>query len=134
MKGGRADKLKRLLRVQRQVEGMAENDLALSLRELARIDDERKVLIRATGSSNPVHQVMAPFYTRRFTGLEAKSQRLGEIRRMLEQRVLKERAKTEKIEDSARNQAELEERQADDEKLFDLIDTVLAMRSDSSPA
>lgn len=134
MAEGRADKLRRLVRVQRQIERMAENDLSLILREKAKLDDAREALVAAIGSLEPLHQAMSAQYTRRFSGLEAKSQRLAGMRALQEKRLLTERMKADRLDESARGAAEDEAREAQDETLLDLLETVLQTDRDSSPA
>lgn len=130
----RADKLKRLVRVQRQIERVAEIELAVILRERAIVDDTRTALVDALGSLSPLHQSMATHYTKRFSGLETRDRRLTGMQAMQEKRVLTEKTKADRLKDQARDAATAEERQAEDDGLLDLLDMVMAADRGSSPA
>jgi len=134
MAGRKSEKLQRILRVQRQLERMAENDLAHILRERANLDNKRDAIIAATGSLDPVHRSMAGQYARRFSGLESKSQRLETMKSMQEKRLLTEKTKADRLEDSVRSAASDEGRKDEDESLDDLLDAALANKPNSSPA
>ena len=101
----RAGKLKRLVRVQRQIERVAEIELAVILRERAIVDDTRTALVDALGSLSPLHQAMATHYTKRFSGLETRDRRLTGMQAMQEKRVLTEKTKADRLKDQAREAA-----------------------------
>lgn len=134
MAGKRSEKLQRILRVQRQLEKLAENDLALLNRERAALDNKRNSIITAIGSLEPVHQAMAAQYARRFSGIETKGQRLVTMKAMQEKRLLIEKTKADRLEESARTAIIAEERIDQDESLLDLLDATLASKTNSSPA
>ena len=134
MAGKKSEKLLRILKVQRQLERMAENDLAHILRERTNLENKRDAIIAATGSLEPVHRSMAGQYARRFSGLESKSQRLETMKTMQEKRLLIEKTKADRLEESARSAASDEGRIDEDESLHDLLDAALAIKSNTSPA
>ena len=134
MTDSRAAKLKRLVRVQQQIERMAENDLATILREQALVDEARQRTTEAIGSLDPVHTVMSGHYARRFQGLAIKTQHLNGLRAVQERRVLVEHTKTERLEKRAHQAGEAEEREAEDASLLDLIDLLQGARAgDGTP-
>ena len=122
MAGSRADKLKRLVRVQQQIERMAEYDLAAVLREQAAVEEARQRTTEAIGSLDPVHTAMSGHYARRFQSLAIKNQHLNGLRAVQEKRVMVEHTKTGRLEDRAKTATEAEAREAEDESLLDLVD------------
>ncbi|WP_322988168.1 MULTISPECIES: hypothetical protein [unclassified Hoeflea] len=126
MAGSRADKLARLVRVQRQIERMAENDLSDTIRAQATTDATQQALVDAVGSFDPVHAAMSHQYALRFQKLSAKSQQLSGMKSVLERRVLLEKTKADRLENQAVEAAEGEERLAADETLLDLLEASLA--------
>ncbi len=134
MAEGRAEKLRRLVRVQRQLERVAENELAVILRERAIVDDTRSALVDALGSFSPLHTAMAQHYSKRFSGLETRDRRLTGMQAMQERRILTEKTKADRLQDQYADAAEAEGRDAEDDGLLDLIDMVMASKTGSSPA
>jgi hypothetical protein len=134
MADSRAEKLRRLVRVQQQLERVAEMELAVILRERAAVDDTRTALVDALGSLSPLHQSMAMHYTKRFSGLETRDRRLTGMQAMQEKRALTEKTKADRLQEQAREAGEAEAREAEDDGLLDLIDMVMAAGSGSSPA
>ena len=131
----RSKKLERLVRVQRQIERMAENELALVLKERAATDQSRENLVGALGSLDPVHRAMAGEYARRFAGLEGRIRQLSGFQAVQEKRLLTERTKADRLADAAIEAAGAETREAEDENLLDLIDAALGQTvKNSSPA
>lgn len=122
MAEARSKKLERLVRVQRQIERMAENDLALVLKERAAADISRENLVGALGSLDPVHRAMAGEYARSFANLEGRIRQLSGFQAVQEKRVLTERTKADRLAESAIKAAGMEAREAEDENLLDLID------------
>ena len=134
MADGRADKLKRLVRVQRQLERVAEMELGIILRERAIVEDTRSAIVEAIGSLSPLHQAMSPHYSKRFSGIENRDRRLTGMQAMQEKRILMEKTKADRLTDQAREASLIEEREAEDDGLLDLLDSALAGKSGSSPA
>lgn len=119
----RARKLARLVRVQRQIERLAEDDLSQVLREQAITEATQDALVEAVGSFNPVHAAMSDQYALRFQRLSAKSQQLDGMKKVQERRVLTEKTKADRLEEKAVEAARSEERAESDESLLDLLET-----------
>jgi hypothetical protein len=128
MAGSRADKLSRLVRVQRQIERMAEIQLSDALRELAALNETQDALVDAVGSFDPVHAAMSHQYALRFQRLSARSQQLAGTKSILERRVLTEKTKADRLVGQAEQAAGSEERMAADEALLDLLETSVGGR------
>lgn len=121
----RARKLARLVRVQRQIERMAEDDLSQVLRQQAIFDATQDALVEAVGSFDPVHAAMSHQYAQRFQRLSAKSQQLDGMKLVQERRVLTEKTKTDRLAERAGEAAQNEDRADADESLLDLLETRL---------
>jgi hypothetical protein len=128
MAGSRAQKLARLVRVQRQIERMAETQLSHTLREQAALDASQDALVEAVGSFDPVHAAMSRNYAQRFQRLSVQSQQLQGIKSVQERRVLTEKTKADRLTDQAEAAAVSEERAAVDESLLDLLESSLIRR------
>lgn len=129
MAASRADKLARLVRVQRQMERMAETELSHTLHEQGVTDATQEALVEAVGSFNPIHAAMSHQYGLRFQRLSAKSQLLAGTRTIQEKRVLSERTKADRLEDQAGRAAQAEDRLATDETLLELLEGSLQRRT-----
>ncbi|MCY0093539.1 hypothetical protein [Hoeflea ulvae] len=131
MAGSRADKLARLVRVQRQIERMTESELSLTLRAQVVTEETQAALVDAVGSFDPVHAAMSHQYALRFQRLSARAQQLTGVRAMQERRMLTEKTKADRLADQAAEAAEDEDRIAEDEALLDLIEASLGARASS---
>lgn len=125
MAASRSEKLSRLVRVQRQIERMAEHELSLTLRVQAETDATQEALVEAVGSFNPIHAAMSHQYAQRFQRLSAKSQMLEGAKNIQERRMLTEKTKADRLSDQADRATEAEDRVATDESLLDLLDSSL---------
>lgn len=125
MSASRSEKLARLVRVQRQIERMAEYELSLTLSAQAHADETQEALVQAVGSFNPIHTAMSHQYAQRFQRLSAKSQLLAGAIKVQERKVLTEKTKADRLAEQADRAAEAEDRVATDESLFDLLDSTL---------
>lgn len=125
MSTSRSEKLARLVRVQRQIERMAEYELSLTLSAQAEADATQEALVQAVGSFNPIHAAMSHQYAQRFQRLSARSQLLTGAIQVQERRMLTEKTKAERLSDQADKAAEAEDRLATDESLFDLLDSTI---------
>lgn len=128
MAGSRAEKLARLVRVQRQIERMAETQLSNTLRDQAALEESQDALVEAVGSFDPVHAAMSHNYAQRFQRISAKSQQLEGIKAVQERRVLTEKTKADRLSDQAEVAAGNEERAASDDSLLDLLESSLTRR------
>lgn len=125
MSASRSEKLARLVRVQRQIERMAEHELSLTLSAQAEVDATQDALVHAVGSFNPIHAAMSHQYSQRFQRLSAKSQLLSGAIKVQEGRRKTEKTKADRLAEQADRAAEAEDRLATDESLFDLLDSTL---------
>ena len=123
MTASRSEKLARLVRVQRQIERMAEYELSLTMRAQAETEATQEALVEAVGSFNPIHTAMSHQYAQRFQKLSARSQMLAGAKGLQESKMLTEKTKADRLADQAGQAAEAEDRLATDESLFDLLDT-----------
>ena len=128
MPASRAGKLARLVRVQRQIERMAENELSHTLREQAATQATQDALVEAVGSFDPVHAAMSHQYALRFQRLSARAQLLAGTKALQERRMLTEKTKADRLAEQASEAAGDEERLADDEALLDLLEASLGAR------
>jgi len=125
MSTSRSEKLARLVRVQRQVERMAEHELSLTLSAQAETDATQEALVHAVGSFNPIHAAMSHQYAQRFQRLSARSQLLTGAIQVQERRMLTEKTKADRLSDHAEKATQAEDRLAADESLFDLLDSTI---------
>ena len=128
MPASRAGKLARLVRVQRQIERMAENELSHTLREQVATQATQDALVEAVGSFDPVHAAMSRQYALRFQRLSARAQLLAGTKALQERRMLTEKTKADRLAEQASEAAGDEERQADDEALLDLLEASVGAR------
>ncbi|MCG5480390.1 hypothetical protein [Sinorhizobium alkalisoli] len=125
----RSEKLKRLVAVQRHLERIAETELAetaLQRQELAGTID---VVVDAMGSGHPMHRMLSGHYASHLGRLVQKEQMLLGIQQVHEARMLKERAKGDRLEESMKDARLAEEREAADNQIFDLIDQHVAVQA-----
>ena len=73
----RSGKLKRLVKVQRHLEHMAENDLATTTRARAEVAEDLDAVVNAIGSVNSIHQLFASIYSSQISRLTAKDLKLS---------------------------------------------------------
>ncbi len=118
----RSKKLKRLVNVQRQLEKMAESDLAATARQRREVAESMEVVIEAIGAMDGVHRLFAQNYAERFGRLTLRDQQLTGVQRMQEIRVLRERTKGDRLEGHMKEARMDEDRLQADESIYDLID------------
>ncbi|ASY55307.1 MULTISPECIES: hypothetical protein [Sinorhizobium] len=122
----RSDKLKRLVAVQRHLERMAESELAETARQRGVLAETIDVVVDAMGSAHPMHRVFSGHYASQLGRLMQKDQMLLGMQQVHEARMLKERAKGDRLEESMKEARMAEDRQADDNQVLDLIDQHVA--------
>nr|CAD6425038.1 hypothetical protein REQ54_02696 [Rhizobium sp. Q54] len=127
----RSRKLKRLVAVQRHMEKMAEQELAVTTQHRAEVAQSMEVVIEAIGSMDPVHRTFSQNYAERFGRLTIKEGQLQNIQQIQEMKVLKERTKGDRLEDHMKKARELEDRQAADQAIYDLLEITLASPASS---
>lgn len=127
----RSKKLKRLVTVQRHLEKMAESELAATTRHRQEVAQSMEVVIEAIGSMEPVHRQFSQHYSERYGRLRIKDQQLETVQQFQENKVLKERTKAERLEDHMKDARDLEDREASDQAIYDLLEITLAAPASS---
>lgn len=89
------------------------------------------VVIEAIGSMEPVHRQFSQHYAERFGRLATKEQQLENVQQIQETKVLKERTKAERLEDNMKEARDLEDREAADQAIYDLLEITLASPASS---
>ena len=106
----KSDKLKRLVAVQRHMERMAESDLGITAQ---RIEEN------------------AQNYADRFDRLSNTDKQLHGLQQVQEMKLMRERAKGDRLEENMKDARDHEERQRDDDAIYDLIDLQFATPASS---
>lgn len=133
MEKNRSEKLKRLVAVQRHLEQMAETELAETARQRRDLADTIDVVAEAMGSASPLHAMFSGHYASQLGRLAQKDQMLLGIQQVHETRVLKERAKGDRLEQHMKDARDHEDRTAADDAIYDLVDQhVLSAASPAS--
>lgn len=127
----RSKKLKRLVTVQRHLEKMAESELAATTRHREEVAQSMEVVIEAIGSMDPVHRQFSQNYAERYGRLTIKDQQLENVQQFQENKVLKERTKAERLGEHMKDARDLEDREAADQAIYDLLEITLAAPASS---
>ena len=127
----RSKKLKRLVSVQRHLERMAESELAATTKHREEIAQSMEVVIHAIGSMEPIHRSFSQNYAERYGRLTIKDGQLENIQQVQEMKVLRERTKGDRLEDNMKKARELEDREASDQAIYDLLEITLAAPASS---
>ncbi|WP_026618275.1 VIT1/CCC1 family predicted Fe2+/Mn2+ transporter [Ensifer sp. WSM1721] len=128
----RSEKLKRLVAVQRHLERMAESELVETTRQRAALAETIEVVVDAMGSAHPMHRMFSGHYASQLGRLVQKDQMLLGIQQVHESRMLKERAKGDRLEESMKDARLSEEREAIDNSILDLIDQHVSVDAPAS--
>jgi hypothetical protein len=128
----RSQKLKRLVVVQRHLEKLAEYDLADATRQRAEIAESLASTRDAITSFEEVHRPFARNYAERLQRLNNKDLQLQQIQRAQELKVLKERTKGDRLQERMQDAAMLEDRKAEDDAVYDLIDLTMMLATPAS--
>ena len=118
----KSDKLKRLVAVQRHMERMAESDVRLTTSRIEENNGSMETVMNAIGSLEPVHRLFAQNYADRFDRLANTGKQLASLQQVQEMKVMRERAKGDRLEESMRDARDLEDREAEDDAIYDLLD------------
>ncbi|MEW9616611.1 hypothetical protein AB3G45_22645 [Shinella sp. S4-D37] len=129
MAQSRSDKLKRLVGVQRHLEKMAEIDLANTTRQREEVAETMEVVADAINSLDPVHRNFSRHYSGRYGKLQQQDQMLANVQQMHEMRVVRERTKGDRMEEHRKEARNAEDREADDNSIYDLIDQHIAYKT-----
>jgi hypothetical protein len=122
----RSQKLQRLVNVQRHLEHMAENELAITTAARREVLDSLDAVVEAIGSLSPVHQVFTGLYSNQISRLTVKDQHLLMQQQIHENRMMREKAKGDKLEEHVREARTAENREEEDNAIYDLIDQQMA--------
>ncbi|WP_337183290.1 hypothetical protein [Shinella sp.] len=128
MAQNRSDKLKRLVTVQRHLEKMAEIDLAATARQRREVAETMDVVVEAINSLDPVHRSFSRHYSGQYGKLQQQEQMLANVQEMHEMRLVRERAKGDRMEDRMKEVRSAEDREAADDSIYDLIDQHIAYK------
>lgn len=126
-----SDKLKRLVKVQRHMERMAESDLALTAQRREENAASMDRVMNAIGSLEPVHRLFAQNYADRFDRLSNTDKQLVSLQHGQEVKMMRERAKGDRLEERMKEARVHEDREADDNAIYDLFDMVVATTASS---
>ena len=118
----KSDKLKRLVAVQRHMERMAESDLAVTAQRLEENAQSMNTVMEAIGSLQPLHRLFAQNYAERFDRLSNTDKQLNGLQQVQEMKLLRERTKADRLQENMLDAREGEDREGDDEAIYDLID------------
>lgn len=129
----RSEKLKRLVAVQRHLEKIAESDLAATTRQRQEVSQTMEVVLDAIGSLDSLHRIFSQHYSERFSRLTIQDSQLAGMQNLHERRVLKERTKGDRLEEHMEDARVDEDREADDNALYDLIDLTTASSKVQKP-
>ena len=127
-KQSRSEKLDRLVKVQRHLERMAEVELAAATRARGEIQENLVAVVDAIGSLEPIHQIFAGLYSGQISRLTAKDQHLETLQQIHENKMTRERAKGDRLEENMKQAREQETREADDLAVYDIIDQQIAVK------
>ena len=129
----RSDKLKRLVAVQRHLEKIAESDLAATTRQRQEVSQTMEAVLDAIGSLDSLHRIFSQHYAERFSRLTIQDAQLAGMQNLHERRVLKERTKGDRLEEHMQEARGEEDREADDNAIYDLIDLTTASSKVQKP-
>ncbi|CUX21266.1 MULTISPECIES: hypothetical protein [Agrobacterium] len=118
----RSEKLKRLVTVQRHMEKMAEVELADTTRVRSEVAQSMESTFEAMSSMDPVHQTFSKHYSDRYGRLVVQDRQLEGVQQFQENKVLKEKTKADRLEDRMHIARDLEDREADDNAIYDLLE------------
>jgi hypothetical protein len=127
----KSDKLKRLVAVQRHMERMAESDLGITAQRIEENARSMETVMEAIGSLDPLHRLFAQNYADRFDRLSNTDKQLHGLQQVQEMKLMRERAKGDRLEENMKDARDHEERERDDDAIYDLIDIKFATPASS---
>ncbi|AOG08554.1 hypothetical protein D4A92_10345 [Rhizobium rosettiformans] len=127
----KSDKLKRLVAVQRHMERMAESDLGITAQRIEENARSMDTVMDAIGSLDPLHRLFAQNYADRFDRLSNTDKQLHGLQQVQEMKLMRERAKGDRLEENMKDARDHEERERDDDAIYDLIDLKFATPASS---
>jgi cysteinyl-tRNA synthetase len=120
-------KLGRLVKVQRHLEHMAESDLAVTTKARAEIADDLDAVVNAIGSVDTIHQLFTSIYSGQISRLTAKDQHLQTVQQIQEQKILREKAKADRLAERQHEARDAEDGERQEAAIQELIDIRLAL-------
>ncbi len=129
----RSQALGRIVEVQRRMAQLREADLARTNRERDIVIASIEETVAAMESMSGTQLAFSQIHARRITAQTTKEQRLKGLARVQERQLRSERAKGDRLEDAMNSARAAEERESDDEELYDLLDQIDAARSAQAP-
>jgi hypothetical protein len=124
----RSEKLERLVKVQRHLEHMAEAELANTTRARQEVQENLAAVVDAIGSMAPIHQIFASLYSGQISRLTAKDQHLEGVQQIHQNKMTRERAKGDRLEENMKEARAEEDREAEDLSLYDILDQQIALK------
>jgi hypothetical protein len=107
---------------------MAEADLANTARARQEVQENLDAVVDAIGSLSPVHQIFAGLYSGQISRLTAKDQHLETLQRIHENKMMREKAKGDRLEENMKDARLSEDREADDDAVYDVLDQQIAFK------
>ncbi|MFN3506539.1 MAG: hypothetical protein ACK4ZU_03615 [Allorhizobium sp.] len=113
------------------MERMAESDLGITAQRIDENARSMETVMDAIGSLDPLHRLFAQNYADRFDRLSNTGKQLQGLQQVQEMKLMRERAKGDRLEDSMKDARDHEERERDDDAIYDLIDLQFATPASS---
>ncbi|AYC99674.1 hypothetical protein [Neorhizobium sp. NCHU2750] len=127
----RSKKLKRLVSVQRHMEKIIENDLAIIVRQRDEVAAAMDLTASVMTSLDPIHRGLSRHYLGRFSRLSAEERQLAASRKAQETRLARERSKGDRLEERRKEAAEQEQRAREDEAVYNLLEMTITLKDAS---
>ncbi len=127
----RSKKLKRLVGVQRHMEKMIENELAVIVRQREEVNAAMDLTANVMTSLDPIHRGLSRHYLGRFSRLAAEEKQLMAARRAQETRLAKERSKGDRLDERRKEALEQEQRARDDDAVINLLEMMMTLKDAS---
>ncbi|TNM66075.1 hypothetical protein [Aliirhizobium smilacinae] len=127
----RSKKLKRLVGVQRHMEKMIENELAIIVRQGEEVNAAMELTANVMTSLDPIHRGLSRHYLGRFSRLATEEKQLMAARRSQETRLAKERSKGDKLDERRKEALEQEQRASEDDAVYNLLEMMITLKDAS---
>ena len=118
----RARSLGRLALLQRQLQRLAETELADTNRQREEVSEQIERLIEAMGGFSHVHRLFPHLYARRLEKLREREQALAGRSRLQEQKAMREKTRCERIGEHLAEARDDARRQSDEDGLLDMLE------------
>lgn len=127
----RSKKLKRLVSVQRHMEKIIENDLAMVVRQRDEVAAAMDLTATVMTSLDPIHRGLSRHYLGRFSRLASEERQLNAARKAQETRLAKERSKGDKLDERRKEAVEEEQRAREDDAVYNLLEMMVILKDAS---